>query len=80
MAKKALDLDSKEKLPSPRFVMREELCARIGLTFPTIWQKMREGEFPLPRDLGGRPGWLDTDVSKWIKSRPKRQYKPLDVA
>lgn len=78
MPKRPLNLQAKDKIPSPRFVMRDELCARIGLTFPTIWLKMREGQFPLPRDLGGRPGWLDSDVSEWIRSRPLRGYKPLE--
>jgi predicted DNA-binding transcriptional regulator AlpA len=77
MAKKPLDLEAQDKLPTPRFVMKNELVARVGLTFPTIWTKMRKGEFPLPRDLGGRTGWLDTEVAKWIKSQPKRHY-PLN--
>jgi predicted DNA-binding transcriptional regulator AlpA len=76
---KKVDLDVQDKLPQPRFVMKNELCARVGLTFPSIWAKMRRGEFPLPRDLGGRPGWLDSEVSKWIRSQPVRHYKPLDA-
>jgi len=64
----------------PRLVSKPEVCDRVGKTFPTIWLWMREGKFPLARDCGGKPAWLESEIDQWIESRPKRQYKSADAA
>jgi predicted DNA-binding transcriptional regulator AlpA len=63
-----------------RLVSKPEVCDRVGKTYPTIWQWMREGKFPLARDCGGQPAWLESEIDDWINSRPKRQYKPVNAA
>ena len=58
-----------------RFIFRSEVCARIGVTFPTIWDWMQRGQFPRARDVGGRPGWIESEINEWILNRPLRRYK-----
>ncbi len=42
----------------------------------TIWRRLRSGTFPDPVDLGGgQIGWLESEVSDWISSRPRRSYR-----
>ena len=67
---------SQWEAPPERLVSKGELLERTGLSFPTIWQMMRRGEFPLARVVGGKSMWLSSDVDAWIKSLPLRKYKP----
>jgi predicted DNA-binding transcriptional regulator AlpA len=47
-----------------RLISRGEVIGRTGLSYPTIWQWMREGKFPRSRDVGGRAMWLASDIEK----------------
>jgi prophage regulatory protein len=56
-----------------KFLRRNEVCERTGLSYPTIWRRERAGAFPARRSLGPNSvGWLEHEVDKWIKSRTKR--------
>jgi excisionase family DNA binding protein len=62
-----------------RLISRQELCERIGVTFPTIWQWIVDGKFPQGRTLGGgRTLWLEAEVDAWIEALPRRPYKHGD--
>ncbi|MGA7310498.1 MAG: AlpA family phage regulatory protein [Pseudolabrys sp.] len=65
-----------------RLISRGEVIGRTGLSYPTIWQWMREGKFPRSRDVGGRAMWLASDIEKWILALPVRKLKgdPADAA
>jgi predicted DNA-binding transcriptional regulator AlpA len=63
-----------------RLLSKPEICDKVGRTFPTIWSWMRAGKFPLPRDLGGKPAWVEAEVDAWIASLPVRQYKAPEAA
>jgi predicted DNA-binding transcriptional regulator AlpA len=66
--------------PQVRLISKAEVLDRCGLTFPTIWQWMREGRFPLSREVaGGKALWLESEIDEWILSRPVRRYLPLKV-
>jgi predicted DNA-binding transcriptional regulator AlpA len=64
--------------PSDRLLSRAEVLEIIGVTYPTLWWWVKEGDFPAPRTLGfkkgprGRIGWVESEVQSWIMSRPKR--------
>jgi predicted DNA-binding transcriptional regulator AlpA len=58
-----------------RFLFKPELTSKVGLSFPSIWGKMRNGEFPAGRDVGGKTAWLESEIDEWIESRPQRKYK-----
>lgn len=48
-----------------------EVENRTGLGRSTIYRRVRRGEFPAPRDLGGRASaWWADDVMTWMRSRP----------
>ena len=57
-------------------VLRTAAVAELlGISRGTLWRWHREGHFPPPRQLGQgkqRPicGWLESDVLKWLNSRP----------
>ena len=60
-----------------RFLGRAEVIAKVGVTFPTLWSWMRQGRFPLSREIGDhRVGWLKQEIDDWILGRPPKQYKP----
>jgi predicted DNA-binding transcriptional regulator AlpA len=58
-----------------RLLSKPEVIDRVGVTYPTIWQWMREGKFPRSRELGGRSAWLESEVDAWIINRPTRRLK-----
>jgi prophage regulatory protein len=74
-ANKAADMAAASQV---RLISKPEVCDRVGRTFPTIWLWMRQGKFPLPRDLGGKPAWVESEVDAWIERLPTRKYKPAD--
>jgi predicted DNA-binding transcriptional regulator AlpA len=47
-----------------RLISRQELVDIVGVSFPSIWQWVREGKFPPPRKLGkgGRTAWLESEI------------------
>jgi prophage regulatory protein len=58
-----------------RFIGKTEVLNRVGASYPTIWQWMREGKFPRSRELGGRSAWIESEIETWIKGRPIRRLK-----
>lgn len=48
-----------------------EVCRQTSLGKSCIYDKIKCGEFPKPRQLTrGRVGWLQNEVFDWIESRP----------
>ena len=36
----------------------------------TIWRKVKDGEFPVPVDVGyGRKAWKESDIISWLESK-----------
>jgi predicted DNA-binding transcriptional regulator AlpA len=60
--------------PEVRLLSKSEVCDRVGATFPTIWQWMRDGKFPRARSLVGRPVWLESEIAAFCLSLPERTY------
>lgn len=48
-----------------------EVCALTSLSRTTIWQKIRDNEFPKPISLGSgiRKAFLAEEVDAWIAER-----------
>ena len=57
-----------------KLLSRMEVCDLIGLSYPSIWDKMRKGTFPRSVSLGpgrrGRVAWRESEIEKWIKELP----------
>ena len=66
---------AEEKTPPSRFIDKKEVLRRVPWSYPTLWHKMRIGEFPRSRDLDGKSFWVEAEVEDWIKSRPIRPLK-----
>ena len=58
-----------------RLLSKAEVLDRLGVTYPTVWQWMREGRFPRCRVLGGKSAWVESEVEEWIAALPVRRLK-----
>jgi predicted DNA-binding transcriptional regulator AlpA len=63
-------------------ITKREVERRIGRYPATLWNWIRNGQFPMPRVLN--PGsrrevvaWCEHEVEDWIASRPQRLAKPI---
>ncbi len=53
-----------------RILRRPEVESRTGLSRSTIYQWMKDGQFPQPVKLGARlVAWRESDVTAWLESR-----------
>ena len=59
-------------------IPKKEVLRRTGLSYVSIWQRMREGTFPRPVRISdtGRPNvrWVESEVEAWIENRPRQTY------
>jgi excisionase family DNA binding protein len=59
-----------------RLLDRHEICALVGVTYPTIWQWMRDGKFPRGRAVGGnRVRWPSNEINAWVAGLPANRLK-----
>jgi prophage regulatory protein len=53
---------------SPRFLRREEVLARTGLSKSDLYARVSIGTFPQPYDIGKRAvAWLEAEIDQWIR-------------
>ena len=53
-----------------RLVRMREVCNKIGVGRSTLYKMIHAGNFPPPKQLGGRTvAWLESDIDAWIGSR-----------
>ena len=56
----------------PAILRRPQVEQRTGLSRSTLYQYIKDGDFPKPVRLGLRAvGWLESDISEWIAARVK---------
>lgn len=60
-----------------RFLRLPEVEKATGKKRSTIYRDIASGSFPAPYDLGSSRsvGWLSTEISAWILSRPRVQLR-----
>jgi prophage regulatory protein len=58
-----------------RLVYKPELLDRVGLSYSTVWNKMREGTFPRSRVVGGKSAWIEHEIEDWLRDLPIRRLK-----
>lgn len=46
-----------------------QIIEKTGWKRPTIYKKIKHGEFPKPKKDGRTSYWLATDIDEWIISR-----------
>jgi predicted DNA-binding transcriptional regulator AlpA len=65
--------------PPVKLLSQRAVCERIGVSAPTIWKWTRDGKFPKARRLnGGKLGYDEREVGKWILDQPLQKLKPAD--
>jgi len=48
----------------------EQVEAKSGYKRPTIYKKIKAGEFPKQIPLGARAvGWIESEIDEWISQR-----------
>jgi predicted DNA-binding transcriptional regulator AlpA len=68
--------------PGQRLLLKPQVLELLNVGYPTLWGWMREGEFPLPLELGPPGGkttklaWLAGEIDAWLASRPRRKFRP----
>lgn len=63
-----------------RFVFKPEVLDRVGLSYPHLWKMMREGRFPMSREVGSKVAWLASEIDDWIINRPQSVLKKVEAA
>ena len=54
----------------PAILRRPQVQQRTGLSRSTLYQYIKDGEFPRSIALGPRSvGWLESDITDWITER-----------
>ena len=64
-------------------IAKREVLERVPYSYPTIWEKMRRGEFPRSvalDDAGTKVAWYADEIDEWIESRKRVELKPLAKA
>ena len=53
------------------------ICAEVHKSRLQLWRDIRDGRFPAPIETGDNSiAWLRSEVTEWIRSRPRRTYRP----
>jgi predicted DNA-binding transcriptional regulator AlpA len=59
----------------PVLLTMKKVLERVPASRPTIWTWVRRGQFPAPRQVGGRSFWVESEIDAWRRLMPERQYK-----
>ena len=57
-----------------RLISMKEVKEKVGLSHVTIYKRMREGDFPLPRRDRRHVAWVESEVDQWINDTPVATY------
>lgn len=53
-----------------RILRLPKVMERVGLKKTAIYERVKDGSFPQPLRMGTHAtGWLDSEISAWIKER-----------
>jgi len=59
-----------------RLILKRELLQRVGLSYTTIWNLMRQGRFPRSVTVtDGRVAWHEHEVNDWLQTLPRQRLK-----
>lgn len=64
-----------------RIIRLPEVKSKTGQSRSTIYDRIKQGKFPPPIQLGGRcVGWLEHEVDEWIERRIALSRGDMDGA
>ncbi len=60
-----------------RLLTRKQVLEIVPVSYATLWQWMREGQFPRALKIGpnSRVAWRADEVQAYVDSRPRQQLK-----
>ena len=58
----------------------KKVSARVGLSVPTIYRRIRAGEFPAPIAIGVSSRWPSDRIDAWISEQIERDAARKAVA
>ena len=58
-----------------KWLTRTEVCEKTRLSYVTIWQMLKAGDFPRGRNVRGKILWKESDVDAWLESQPRQTFK-----
>jgi prophage regulatory protein len=79
VASTALDVIEGMKAEADATILRaDEVMYRVGLSKPTIYERMKRGTFPQSIPLGGEGrsrgvGWLKAEIDVWVSEQASRR-------
>lgn len=60
-----------------RFLSAQQCADAIGVTKASIYLWTRDGEFPQGLKVGKKTFWRQSEVARWMASRPPLVQRPL---
>jgi predicted DNA-binding transcriptional regulator AlpA len=60
-----------------KLLSRDEVLARVPVSYVTIYHWMKAGTFPRSRLINGGPrvGWIESEIDAWVGAQPKQKLK-----
>jgi len=59
---------------------RKKLEKRVGLSRSTIYQKIQDGSFPKPINLGPRAvGWIENEIDDWLMDQIEKRDRGIEL-
>jgi prophage regulatory protein len=74
-------LQAEPALPADRFLGKSPttISIMVGLTKPTIYNRVKAGTFPAPMRLGPRSvGFFEDEITAWQESLPRGFGQPVN--
>lgn len=53
-------------MQNERFLRRDEVLSRTGMSTSTLYATMKDGGFPKPVKVVRRSCWIESEVQAWI--------------
>ena len=53
-----------------QYMSKRQVCARLQVSSVTLWNWMKDGEFPRSRKVGGKAMWFKHEVDAWMRAQP----------
>ena len=64
-----------EEVKADRLIGKRELLQLVPLSYSTIWDLMRRGEFPLSVRIGSRVFWNLNEIQSHLAALPRSEYR-----
>ena len=58
-----------------KLIYRSEILEITGVSYPTLWEWMRNGKFPRSIEVGGGVAWRQSEIEEWLANLPRRRLK-----